>query len=495
VKIEGWLRHFFVYGLGVILMNVLPALMVPIYTHRVSSAIYGVLELLNRSQEIILLILSFGLRSALVTFYQMGKDDPHQRQRIYSTALEFLATFGVVCIAIFLLGSTLWSRLLFGTKDYTGAVVLILVATYFEMLFQMAVLYLQSELRSVLYVTVFTTRLLLAVALNLLFVYWWRWGLMGILWATLIHTALYAIATLAYMFRCTKFAFDRKLLREMLRFGAPMIVSAFSGFLLNNGDRYFLNIYCSRADVGIYSLGYKVGMLPMMLVLMPFMKIWSVTMVDISKRVDGARDLGKIATYLLAASAFATLGFSLLGPYLIRFFSERSYWDAYRVIPVVGAAYMLYSWTTIMDASFYLKKQTVYKIHTITFAGIAVVFLYWQLIPKFGMMGAAWATFAGFAIFAMLTAFFAQRVYTIPYEIGRITVLFLLGIAFYEIGRLVPITPVALGIILRTTVTLGYPLTLWLGGFVNPGERKALGEHWRAVRLRFLKSRESEAIV
>jgi len=495
VKAGSWLKHFFVYGLGVILMNVLPALMIPIYTHRVTPAIYGVLELLNRSQEIILLIISFGLRSALLTFYQMGKDNPQQQQRIYSTALQFLGTFGLVSISLLMLGSTLWSRLLFGTQEYVAAVVLILAGTYFEMIFQMAVLYLQSELRSVLYVTLFTTRLLLAVALNLLFVYWWRWGLMGILWATLIHTALYAIGTLIYVFRCTRFASDRKLLMEMLHFGAPLMISAFSGFLLNNGDRYFLNVYCSRADVGIYGLGYKIGMLSMTLVLMPFGKIWSVTMVDISKRADGPRELGKIATYLLAASAFSTLGFSLLGPYLIRFFSERSYWDAYRVIPIVGASYVLYSWTTIMDASFYLKKRTVYKIHSITFAGLAIVLLYWLFIPRFGMMGAAWATLGGFAIFAVLTAFFAQRVYTIHYELGRIAVLFLLGVAFYELGKLVAIEPLALGIALRSIVTLGYPLTLWIGGFLNAEERKAIGEHWRSLRLRFLKSRESTATV
>lgn len=495
MKIGGWLKHFFVYGLGVILMNVLPALMIPIYTHRVTPETYGVLELLNRSQDIILLILSFGLRSALLTFYQMGKDNSNQQKRIYSTALQFLATFGLVIISLLMLGSTLWSRVLFETQEYTGAVILILAGTYFEMIFQMAVLYLQSELRSVLYVSLFTSRLLLAIALNLLFVYWWRLGLMGILWATLIHTAVFAMVTLAYVFHRTRFAFDRKLLMEMLHFGAPLMISAFSGFLLNNGDRYFLNVYCSHADVGVYGLGYKVGMLSMTLILMPFGKIWSVTMVDIAKRVDGSRELGKIATYLLAASAFSTLGFSLLGPYLIRLFSERSYWDAYRVVPVVGAAYVLYSWTTIMDASFYLKKQTVYKIHSLTFAGGAILLLYWLLIPKFGMMGAAWATFGGFAIFAILTGFFAQRIYAIQYEMGRITILFLLALVFYEIGRLVPITPLLLGLAFRAIITLAYPLTLWLGGFVNTDERRALGDHWRSIRLRYFKNRETEATV
>ena len=319
MKLGQWIKHFLVYGLGIVLMNLLPALMVPIYTHRVSPSIYGVLELLNRSQEILLLILSFGLRSALLTFYQMGKDEPERQKGVYSTALEFLISFGLAIVLLMMLGARTWSLVLFGTRAYASAVVLILVGTYFETMFQMAVLYLQSELRSILYVSIFTTRVLLALALNLLFVYRWRWGLMGILWATVIHTTAYAVAVSVYMFWRTGLRFDRKVLGEMLHFGAPVMIGALASFVLNNGDRYFLNHYRTPAEVGLYGLGYRVGLLSMSLVLMPFGKVWSVTMVDISKKSDGALELGKIATYLLFACTFSTLGFSLLGPYLIRF--------------------------------------------------------------------------------------------------------------------------------------------------------------------------------
>src|ERR1700719_2204518 len=130
VKLSAWIKHFLVYGLGIVMMNVLPALMIPIYTHRVPPAIYGVLELLNRSQEFLLLILSFGLRSALLTFYQMSKDEPERRKGVYSTALQFLSSFGLVLILLTMFGARTWSLLLFGTRTYSIAVLLILAATY-----------------------------------------------------------------------------------------------------------------------------------------------------------------------------------------------------------------------------------------------------------------------------------------------------------------------------------------------------------------------------
>ena len=485
MKLSAWTKHFLVYGLGVVLMNLPQVLLIPIYTNRVPPSVYGVLELLNRSQEILLLILSFGLRSALLTFFQMASDEPDRQKNVYSTAIQFLCTFGMVCILLMTIGSSLWSQLLFGTKAYAAAVVLILLATYFEMVFQMTVLYLQSNLKSIQYVTVFSTRTLLAIALNLLFVYWWRWGLMGILWATLLHTAIYAAIVLVYMFHRTGFAFDRKALGEMVRFGLPVMIGGFAGFLLNSGDRYFLNIYVPRAEVGLYGLGYKIGTLSMLLVLMPFGKIWSVTMVDISKKSDGPRELGKIATYLLCACTFSTLGLSVLGPYLVRFTSERSYWDAYRVIPIVGAAYIFYSWTTIMDASFYVTKRTVYKVYSISIAGAVVMLLYWVLIPRYGMMGAAWATLGGYAVFAAFTAVYAQRVYFIHYEPGRIALLFGIGLLFYWVGTLVPVVPIARGLVLRSAITLLYLAALWFGGFLRPDERKALVESWNSLRSQY----------
>src|SRR6202011_2424485 len=107
--------------------------------------------------------------------------------------------------------------------------------------------------------------------------------------------------------------------------------------------------------------------------------------------------------------------------------------------------YIFYSWTIIMDASFYVTKRTVYKIYSISIAGAIVILLYWWLIPRFGMMGAAWATLGGYASYAALTALYAQRVYLIHYQLSRLALLFVGAIAFYELGSLIPIAPVLRG--------------------------------------------------
>jgi O-antigen/teichoic acid export membrane protein len=353
------------------------------------------------------------------------------------------------------------------------------------MLFQMAVLHLQSELRSVLYVTAHVSRVLFAIILNLVLVYWFRLGLMGILWATLIHTSVFAAWLLAYMFSRTGRAFHTGLLWDMLRFGLPLLPASGIGLFFNNGDRYFLNAFATRADVGIYGLGYKLGMMSMLLVLMPFGKIWSVTMVDISAQSDGPREMGRIATLLVMACTASMLALSLFGPYLVRVMAPPAYSGASRVIPVVSVAYLFYGWTMVMDASFYVRKRTLYKPLILAISSVAMAALYWGLIPRYGMMGAAWATLGGFATFAVVTLIFAQRIYRVDYQFGRIGALTALGVGLYGIGNLISISPVFVGLLGRTAIILLFPAILWITGFFTDGEKRILGNYWQGLRLRF----------
>ena len=486
MRLGQWVKHFLVYGTGIILMNLLPALMIPIYTYRITPSMYGVLELLNRSQEVLIVILSFGLGSAVATFYQMERDNPEGQKAVYSTSVQFVAVFSLIIVLCLLVLSSGISRLLFGSVSYRMAIVLILLSTYFEVLFQSGILYFQSELRSSLYVSIYAARSILSIFLNLILVFWWRWGLIGILTATLIQTSISGIAVVAYMFQGTGFRFQRKVIGHLLRFGGPLVIGGFAMFILNNGDRYFLKSCWSSADVGIYGIGYRLGAIGLAVVLYPFMKIWSVTMVDISRRPDGHKELSQIATYLIAACIFTNLALALFGPYLVEAITERSYWGANRLVPVIGLAYVFYAWSVIMDASFYVTKKTVYKICDTTLAAGVILLLYWWLIPRYEMMGAAWATVGGFASFAGIKSVISQRVLRIPFEFGRIGCLFGIGIILYLIGAHMPTFSIVPALVARSAVTIAFPIILWLGGFMTPNERRAVEEYWDIVRVRYL---------
>ncbi|MDZ7672401.1 MAG: oligosaccharide flippase family protein [Halanaerobiales bacterium] len=61
------------------------------------------------------------------------------------------------------------------------------------------------------------------------------------------------------IFKNIKFKFNYFMLKESLLFSLPLIPSLLSAWVINLSDRIFIERFFSMSDVGIYSLGYKLG--------------------------------------------------------------------------------------------------------------------------------------------------------------------------------------------------------------------------------------------
>ncbi|MEX2612991.1 MAG: polysaccharide biosynthesis C-terminal domain-containing protein, partial [Gaiellaceae bacterium] len=99
------------------------------------------------------------------------------------------------------------------------------------------------------------------------------------------------------------------------------------------------------------------------------------------------------------------------------------------------------------------------------------------LIPPYGMMGAAVATIAAFATMFAGMAWWAQRVYPVPYQWRRVFTAAFVGVALVVAGKLLDV-----GLVVALVLALAYPLALVPLGFYLPAERKAIGARLRPAR-------------
>jgi O-antigen/teichoic acid export membrane protein len=448
----------------------------------VSVSEYGVLELLNRSQDFMLLIITMGMASTLATLYQM-EETREGKLALYSTAIFFLGLTSIVILAPVGLLAGKVSLALFATGDYSLLVVMFLAATYAEIIFQKSALFLQSEVKSGTYVALYSGRAVLSLILNALFAFVLHLGLFGIALATLIHTSLAAVIAATITLRTTKLHFRADRIKSMLRFGLPLVPGALAMFVLNNGDRYFLNAYATKAEVGVYSVGYKLAAATSTLVLVPFLKLWSVRMVEVSRRPDGPKVIGTIATFLTAACMFVTLAMSLFAPYLLLLLANRTYEQSVPIIPIVGLSYVLFAWTVVMDSSFYVTKRTELKPIALLISCAVILPLYVVLIKNYGMMGAAWSTLAGFGTFATVTYIVGQKVYRAEYEFGRMASVLAMAAGTLFLSRwTVGISYLNFG--LRLVLVLGFLGIVWVAALTNE-ERGFAREQFRTVVARF----------
>jgi O-antigen/teichoic acid export membrane protein len=475
-------KHTLVYGLGVWTTGAVSFFLVPVYTRYLSPSQYGVLELLNRSLQIAIMVMALGLRVTIIRFYY-EHDDADYRRRMAGSATGLLLGLGGLAAAASLVISPAAAHLLLGSAGYAGLVRLMLLTCAAELALLTPLTLMQARTQSVAFTATRLSQFLLAIGLNLMLVAVMRRGLAGAMWATFVSAALPAVALTAYSLRREGLRLSREVTRQMLRFGLPLVPAGLLAFVINSADRYFLIAYVDTRAVGIYALGYKFGLLLSMLVLEPFMRIWTPFQMGVLQRKDAPRIFGRVLTYVLGAALWCGLAISVVAKDVVHAVSNPAYLDAHRVVPVVVLAYVFWGASLVFDGGIYISKQTAYKPILLGAAAALSVTLNVLLIPRMGMMGAAWAVLVSYAFFAALTWAVAQRLYPIPYEFDRVARLVVVAVGLYALSTLIA-GPGAARVVARIAVAACLPLALGAVGFYRADELGVLRRVWRKARAR-----------
>ena len=140
----------------------------------------------------------------------------------------------------------------------------------------------------------------------------------------------------------------------------------------------------------------------------------------------------KLKTYVAFFLAWAGFALSLFSEEIVILFAqEPSYYPAYKVVPLIVFAYVIYGVSMISSLGMYLTgKNHFIALITIICAGLNIALNFW-LIPRYGMMGAAVNTVISFAILDGLSNIASGRYYKIPYEHFKIIRLFLFAVLFF----------------------------------------------------------------
>jgi O-antigen/teichoic acid export membrane protein len=137
---------------------------------------------------------------------------------------------------------------------------------------------------------------------------------------------------------------------------------------------------------------------------------------QIAKKERAPIIYSKLLSYLLVLSISVALVLSLFAPLLLHLLATREYSASLVCIPwlllVQAAAVLQYP----SSVGIYLGSATRWLL-PIFFCGILVSFLLNRLlIPKFGILGAAWAWLGAWVVITVLLAWVGQRHYQLKYE-------------------------------------------------------------------------------
>jgi O-antigen/teichoic acid export membrane protein len=212
---------------------------------------------------------------------------------------------------------------------------------------------------------------------------------------------------------------DRALMAEFCLYGGPLAVTGALSFMINSLDRFIIGWLLNGAAVGRYAVAYDLTSFALGLLLM----IVNLAAFPLAIRAleeegpAGARAQLEVSlTALLAIGLPATIGMVVLArPIAHVLLGAQFQDDAAMLIPLIAIGVLLRDLKAFyLDLAFQLGRSTIGQIW-VALAALAVNFalnVWW--IPRFGLVGAAYATIATYALAMILSALIGRRAFDLP---------------------------------------------------------------------------------
>lgn len=468
-EIRKLLKHTTIYGVGNILGKLVGFVMIPFYTHYLNPADYGTLELLDLSLSLTGLVLTMWLNASIIRHYN-DFEDPEERRQAVSTVFMLACFIGLVVAIIGVLLSKQLSGLILATPTLHYYVTLEAVSFFVTSVNVVCLSYLRARLLSSYVVISGLAALSLSLFLNIYFIAIRHIGVVGVLYSGLISGTLVTAVLAIYTVRQVGLVFSWSKLREVAAFGAPLILTSAAAFVVNFSDRFFLRHFSTIATVGVYALGYKFGFMLSLLVVQPFDMIWQARLYEIGKQDKSGRMFSRLFEYYCFVLVAAALGLSIGIKELLTIISPRDFHAAYKVVPIVALAYVFQGTNRFFLAGTYIAKTTVFLAIVGVACAAANIGLNMLLIPRYGMVGAAWSTVCSFFMMSAMAWYVSQRAYRIPYVFSRVVTLIGLATLLYLVSGLFQLPSLILQVLLKLAVFAALPIVLYFLGFFSEHE-------------------------
>jgi O-antigen/teichoic acid export membrane protein len=467
------IKHTAIYSSSDLLAKAVGFFLLPIYTRYLSPADYGILELLSVTLSIIIIFIQQGMQTSFFRAYSFDyKDGLEEQKSVVGTSYFYLLFSSFILLGIIFLFSKQINSLLFQSKDYTKLVQLTIITGFFNTLSRIPFQLFRAKLQSVRFSLVSILSFLINVCLNIYFILKLKMGLSGIIYGNLLTAILIAIFTLFLIYKHLSLGISFHKLKNMLSYGLPLVPGGLSIWVLSVANRYFLERLSTTTELGLYSLGNRFSGLLEFLIIQPFLTTWPSIYFPLAREKDAPITFSRLFTYFLVIGCFCSLGVIAISSPAIKVMADPKFWGAFRVVPLLVFSVLLYGLFSLLNIGLFIQKKTKYNPLIIGAAALFNLLLNYFLIPAYGMLGAALASFFSYLLMDLLAYLINIRIYPVPYEGIRILKIIIITVLIFLIFNQIRLTSWKMELFYKLLILSLFPLLLWILGFFTSNELK-----------------------
>jgi len=422
---ESRARNSLIYLIGSIFNAASGLISIPLITHILTTAQFGVYDILLRIANIVLIASFLGCRQSYVRFFYQERNEEWQKTLTGTMTIFMLSSSLVMFFVMLVMKDTVFE--LFLTREALPVhYYLMLVWVPLDLFFNLGMLYLMIREKAVSYVTTNIFRTVFYLLLVYLALYHADLEVKGLFIANIAATGSVALWFLVLFISWSRLSFSRTILKDLLRFGLPIIPAAGLTYVLTSADRFFLSYFGSMSQVGIYALAAKVSFMAILFIQEPFTKIWSPLVFKAYQEPGGRETITRTFELFIIMNIIAVLALSVLAPFYLPFLAAAEYMKAVVVIPMCACAASLYAVACMADVGISISKKTEYKSLTYGIAAAGMVTANFLLVPRFGIYGCAVASIVGFFLLLLTSVIISNRFYYLPVRWNKMVFMLLM---------------------------------------------------------------------
>ena len=412
-----------IYGLSTVVGRLLNFLIVPFYANVLLPAENGVISNIYAYIAFAYVIFCYGMEPAFMRFVS-SLELGDKKQNFSVPFLSLLVTSVLLALAIHFNSIALASLLGIDPSrhyfiQYAGWILCLDALTVIPFAS------LRMEQKAKRFATLKIFNITANLFLNLGLILGLGMHAEGVFLANLLASGLTFLAMIGMVLRRLTFRLPTGLYKEILKFGLPYIPAGLAGIAMQVIDRPIVKALTNDATLGIYQLNYRLGIF-MMLIVGMFDYAWRPFFLNHAKDPDAKQLFAKVFTYFVLGAMFVFLTISLFIEDIVRmkFFGKQFfppvYWQGVEIVPWVLLAYVFTGAYVVFVVGVYLEKKTKYLPFVTGVGALLNVGANFFLIPKIGILGAAFSTLLSYIVMAAGMYFASQKFYRVDYEWNKV---------------------------------------------------------------------------
>lgn len=384
-------KNIILFSISGFVPKILSLILVPLYTSYLTTAEYGISDLITVTVTLLIPIFTLGIQDAVMRF---ALDEKYIKSDVFTIAIKIIL-FGSIPVLV-ATGITAWLNLpqlnntflIFFFIMYLTNALNNTVSLFCRAVNKVNVIVVSSILNS-----------LITLIANVIFLTVFKWGLVGYLSANTIG-AIFALLYCFFagkLYKYIKPIKQKSVVKEMIAFSFPLIFSVISWWINNASSRYVLTWMSGVAASGIFAVAYKI---PNLLTMFQniFSQAWSISAIKEFDKNDTDHFIGNTYTMMNFALTMVCSVIMICNILIAKMLYSNDFFVAWQYVPPLLMSVLFNAMSLFIGSIFTAVKDTkTLSISTIIGAFINIicniVFIYfWDIY------GAVFATMLGYAV-------------------------------------------------------------------------------------------------